>query len=722
MYRLGDSGIFGNRVGDALKSIGEPPAYLDMVVLNQDIERLEVLYRQAGFREASVEATIDTTASQRIEVTFDVEQGPTTFVRKVTYLAAGLDEEQVRRMVAASLLRRKAEEEHASADAFIAGDQRFSEALLHEERRRMLDFLREEGYAAITRDSIRAVVARAAPDSFDIDFLVGTGPRYRVGDIRFNVVGPETDVSVEVDTSADQRAQDGLVTARVAGDRKLKPRFLYEGLQFQPGEWYSQEKVLATKRWLEATGIFSFTRIDPAWERTRNDSIPVLPFQIDAETRERHRMQFETFMLQRSGVLETSDNEIGMGLGVTYENANLLGGGEAFRVNTTGSLTGVQSAQAEISTSLTLPYATAPLKGLASRLDLYDTRTQFSLSFLTARREELLFVIRGRGTARLRFEMQHSPTEVSFVDVFDLSLSNPDVLPGFEDDSVSVIARILNNITDPVRREQAEEDYTVPQINSVLRYTFRSANVNPLRRDVGYSREGSLEIGANLLPYVLDRYVHTPGVVEGRIPGIPLFRGSGSQSELIYRQYIRFSGDIRRYRPISSNAVLAWKAFGGVAQPIGQADLVPLDRRFLSGGASSVRGWELSALGPGVLSSSVDTLESFGGDIKMEASVELRSTMIRNLLAADWILTFFGDAGNVWFGPRNPGNEEGRFRLSSFYRELGVGGGVGIRLAWEYLILRLDLAYRVYDPAREGPFIDNAFRGPRLHFGIGHAF
>ncbi len=45
-----------------------------------------------------------------------------------------------------------------------------------------------------------------------------------------------------------------------------------------------------------------------------------------------------------------------------------------------------------------------------------------------------------------------------------------------------------------------------------------------------------------------------------------------------------------------------------------------------------------------------------------------------------------------------------------------------MRFAWEYLILRLDLAYRVYDPARRGRFLDNAFRGPRLHFGIGHAF
>ena len=96
--------------------------------------------------------------------------------------------------------------------------------------------------------------------------------------------------------------------------------------------------------------------------------------------------------------------------------------------------------------------------------------------------------------------------------------------------------------------------------------------------------------------------------------------------------------------------------------------------------------------------------------------------MLREVLAADWILAFYGDAGNVWFGPRNPGDDLGQFRLSSFYKEIGVGTGFGLRLAWDYLILRLDLAYRVHDPSLSGGFFDNAFKTSRLHFGIGHAF
>jgi outer membrane protein assembly factor BamA len=92
------------------------------------------------------------------------------------------------------------------------------------------------------------------------------------------------------------------------------------------------------------------------------------------------------------------------------------------------------------------------------------------------------------------------------------------------------------------------------------------------------------------------------------------------------------------------------------------------------------------------------------------------------VLAADWILAFFVDAGNVWFGPRNPGDPDGRFRFPSVVRELGVGSGVGLRVAWEYIIIRLDLAFKVHDPIRRGTFLPGRLEHSLIHFGIGHAF
>lgn len=739
IYRLGDT--IGGRVGDALKSSGEPPAYLDSTALANDVERLELFYRQQGFRQAQVQVQAADRAN-RVEVVFRIDPGPPTYVRTVRYEGVShLTDEQQRRLVQESVL----EPQEVDPDrplTFKPEAQRYVESELLEERQRVLTFLRNEGYARVTRDSIRALIYEPVPDSFDVTFRIQTGARYRFGDVHFAVTGPEPEARPRADTLAVEAVSHGRDTPRVTADireeRQLSPALLRRALQFQPGAVYDRSKMLATKRRLEGTGVFTFTNIVPLATDTSTadrDTALYVPHRIEAQTQRRHRIRAETFLVQRSEVVPGAENELGTGVGVTYQNANLLGGGETFRIGTSGSIAAnfdlsfLTSAQAEITTSLTSPYLIRPFNRLDEALNLYGARTRLSLSLLTARRDALSLIIRGRGTARLQLEMQHTPTLTSVVDVFDVSLSNPDTLDGF---SRNFLDKVIGRgdsliITDPVQLAQILEDYTRPQVNSTLRYTLRSATANPLRRERGYSYEGSVEIG-NILPSLLDRFVFSPDTVENSLPGLPFLRGDRS-SRLVYRPYLRFVADLRRYKPLSRGTVLATKFFGGIAHPIGRPDVVPFDRRFYSGGASSVRGWGLRELGPG--SATLDTAATrgagatnvLGGDIKLEGSVELRTTLLRNVLATDWLGVVFVDAGNVWFGPRNPGDSAGRFTFDGFLSDIGVGAGVGIRLSWDYLIVRLDLAYRMYDPLKQNEgFLEDGTATPQLHFGIGHAF
>ena len=742
VYQLGDSGLLGSRIGNALKSGGEPPAYLDSTTVERDVERLQIFYEQQGFREAQVMASVDgTDVPDRVRVVYRIDAGSPTYLRDVTY--DGLEQlslAQKERLADGSGLEL---ERNGAADSlhFHVDGQRYTKPLLLEERQRLLSFLRNEGYARIGRDSIRALVYQPAADSFDVTFRVQTGGAYRFGDLQFRVIGLEEGVETTIDTLEVASAETAsgkapVVTARVEQDRRLRSSLLRRSLQFEPGASYNRDELLATKRRLESTGIFTFTNILPQPDDTvytASGTELFLPHRIELRTRPRHRFRAQTFMLQRSGVLG-GENEIGTGVGLTYENANLLGGGETFRLGTSGSIaadfdsTLFSSAQAEVTTSLTSPYLIRPFSWLDNALNLYDARTRVTLSLLTARRDQLRLNIRGRGSARLQLEMQHTPTITSLVDVFDVSLSNPDTLRGFQRLFLNRVIGTEDSllITDPVQRAQIIEDYTQPQINTALRYTFRSSNTNPLRRERGYSYEASGEIG-NTAPYLLDQFVTTPDTLENSIPGLPFLRRNES-SRLVYRPYVRFVGDLRRYRPLSRGTVLATKLLGGVAHPIGRPDIVPFDRRFYAGGASSVRGWGLRELGPGrsvldTTATSGRTTNVLGGDIKLEGSVELRTTLLRDVLAANWMGAAFVDAGNVWFGPRNPGNRAGRFEFDDFLSEIGVGTGVGIRFVWSYLIVRLDLAYRVHDPVpqQEGLFPDG-LRRPQLHFGIGHAF
>ena len=804
VYQLGDASWMWNRLGRALKAGGEPPARLDSIALRDDVERLRLFYEQRGFRDATVSVRVAPTPQPgRVTVEFRVRPGTPTHIRRVSY--DGLDRlttPQKQRLVRGSVL---AVDQVDPDDplTFTARNQRYEEPVLLEERRRLLTFLRNEGYAAVSRDSIRAIIFRPSPDSFDVTLRVRPGRRYRFGDIAVAVTGPEERTDARTDT-LDVRAdpsggQRPTVIARIQNDQRLGTNVLRRSLQFTPGEVYNRSEVLATKRRLEGTGIFSFTNItsDPlAADTVRLDAdrpdttladttladttvadttAPdlYLPIRIEARTRPRHRIRAETFALQRAVVSTAEEtqsqfdfSELGVGVALTYENLNAFGGAETFSVRTSSSVgtrlgsdsgadldisSPFSSVQFEASTSLTLPYLIRPFDRFERLFDLTNSRTRLSLSFLRARRNDLRLRIQGRGNARLRLEMDHSPSLSSLVDVMEISLSNPDTLRNFQE---RFLDRIFGpdggGIGDPVQQTQIIEDYTQPQVNTAFRYTLRSVTANVLRRKRGHIYEASAEVG-NTLSTLLDRFVFTPRTLEYRLPDFS--SDDTGRDGLLYRPYVRFVTDLRRYHSLGLGTTVAGKVVAGWAHPTAGPNLVPLDRRFFSGGASSVRGWRLRELGPGDAalglratddSTTVRNVNAniLGGDVKLEAGLELRKRMFRNVLGADWVAAGFLDAGNVWFGPRNPGlgsadtttvnpralerlgsDRDGRFRISDFLGEVGVGGGLGLRLEWEYLIVRLDLAWKLHDPA---PLPQDVFSGndadPLLHFGIGHAF
>ncbi len=757
MYRLGESGCcFHRRVANTFMDLGEPPAYFDAAVLEGDIERLRAFYEQEGFRDASVRANIQYVgAGDQINVRFHVSPGEPTYLRHVEF--KGIDylaEEQRLQLLEQSLLQPENINVSDSA-AFASQDQRYSEQRLLEERSRLITYLRNEGYARVSRDSIRVIVYQQPPDSVDVTFRIRPGQRYRFGDIKFAVSGPETNAGTRRDTlltPAEVRSrqiiepagslatESGWVTSEVTDERRLDPEILTTALRFMPGDWYDQSRLLTTKQRLDRAGVFTFSDAIPLWEQTSRSggavdtlasagSVPSattalrLPHLIELRTRPRHRIRLESFIMQRTAVPGIDDrNELGAGVATSYSNANLFGHAEILDLRLSGSISTnlgqggfLPSAQAELSTSLTYPYLIGPFDRLDRGLDLYDARTRLSLSFLTARRQE--FTIRGRSSAQVRLELRHRANLASFVDLLDFNLSDPRL----EEATLDSLRDRLQD--DPFVLGQLLNDYNTPQINNALRYTLRSATVNPLRRNQGYLYEGIVELGGNL-PFLLDRYIFTPAVLEGSLPGLPFFRRDGAGDRLVYHQYVRLLGDIRRYEQIGRNSLLAWRLLGGFAHPIGRSQVVPFDRRFYAGGATSIRGWGLRRLGPGAVGRGPNGSGAFlrSGDIQMEGSVELRTRIIHDLLGADWQLATFTDIGNVWLGPKNPGSDAGRFRLDSFYKQQAVGSGLGLRFVWDYLILRFDLAWKVHSPVPGRPLFPEGLRSPRRHFGIGHVF
>jgi len=200
-------------------------------------------------------------------------------------------------------------------------------------------------------------------------------------------------------------------------------------------------------------------------------------------------------------------------------------------------------------------------------------------------------------------------------------------------------------------------------------------------------------------------------------------------------QWLKFQADFRRYYPLDSKQTLAYRANFGIAQPYGISNgILPYEKYFFAGGGTSIRAWQARRLGPGSYSPRIG--ESGPYDYPVEQPAEMIfETMLeyRRKLFGYFDMALFIDAGNSWVIGVDNSRPGADFRFDRFYKELAVGSGIGLRMDFDFLVIRLDMATKAIDPSQpEGErwVLDNiSFQRPFgvrgqsvLNFGIGYPF
>ena len=88
----------------------------------------------------------------------------------------------------------------------------------------------------------------------------------------------------------------------------------------------------------------------------------------------------------------------------------------------------------------------------------------------------------------------------------------------------------------------------------------------------------------------------------------------------------------------------------------------------------------------------------------------------------------FVDAGNVWTYYPNEFMVNSEFNFNTFYKQIALDAGFGIRLDVSFLLLRLDIAYAMRNPyrdldtGRDWRFGNGDFNNIRFQAGIGYPF
>lgn len=158
--------------------------------------------------------------------------------------------------------------------------------------------------------------------------------------------------------------------------------------------------------------------------------------------------------------------------------------------------------------------------------------------------------------------------------------------------------------------------------------------------------------------------------------------------DIAFEQFARFDGEARYYRDLSPSLRLANRFIGGLGIPYGNSITLPQFKQYFAGGQTGIRAFRARSLGPG---SSVPQPSIFGnssfGDIRLEANTELRIKFTQLFNGA-----LFVDAGNIWtYNFTESYGTEGQFS-KDFYKQLAIGGGIGLRLDLSFLVFRIDLA------------------------------
>ncbi len=197
-------------------------------------------------------------------------------------------------------------------------------------------------------------------------------------------------------------------------------------------------------------------------------------------------------------------------------------------------------------------------------------------------------------------------------------------------------------------------------------------------------------------------YFHlTAGVdIAGNIAG--LFSKKSQDKEtpkqlfgIPYEQYARFDVEIRYYHDFSPTVRLANRFILGYGLPYGNSTQLPSPiKQYFVGGSNSLRAFKARSLGPGGYNADSLTTAIFGnssyGDVKLEANTELRIKFSQLINFAAFI-----DAGNIWIAKYDPNtsfySEESEFS-KNFYKQLAVGGGLGLRFDFSFVKLRFDFA------------------------------
>ena len=635
-------------INRVLRSMGEPPELYDSIQTIQSVQALQAQMQNMGYLRSEVDVEI-VRKGKKLRTLYTLYPGMPYFLRTVSY--------DIQDTVVARLLN-----EIEPSRRVLQKGMVFNADNLDRERSLITQYLVERGYYHFNKDFI-SYRADSIVGSNQIDltlvlhpYLDNNGYRphsvYTIGSINYLSGNPDN--------------------PRIPLRRKVLERNTF----IEEGDVYSAKDLRNTYDRFGRLGIVRYTSIN---FREREDA-PVLDCNITLSTNKSSTISFQPEGTNTAG-------DFGAAATLTFQNRNIFRGSENLSIELRGAYEAIKGLEGygndnfveyRIGSRLTFPRFIAPFLPKSFRRRINAT-SELAANYDLQDRPEFHRRVFSVGWRYKWYDQKHKDRYT--VDLLDL---NYIYMPW---------------ISDTFREEYL--DNTTSR-NSILRYNYE--NLFIMKLGFGYSFNNSrwafksnIETAGNLLNWAA-RALHFHTDEDGRYTFL----------NIAYAQYIRGTFDFTRYINFDYNNQLVFHVGLGLAYPYGNSTILPFEKRYFSGGANSVRGWSVRSLGPGKFVGTDGRIDFINqtGDMKLDLNLEYRAKLFWKFSGA-----LFVDAGNIWTLREYEEQPGGQFELSEFWKQLAASYGLGIRLNFDFFIVRFDMGMKAVNPAYE----DNYNHYPLLH-------
>ena len=468
----------------------------------------------------------------------------------------------------------------------------------------------------------------------------------------------------------------------------IKEKVLRDLSTIHPGDQYSSDIVNQTYSRLSALKVFS--------------SVNVGMNQVDTNLVD---CSISVAQSKLQGIklnLEGSTNSSGL-LGISpqasYYHKNIFKGGEWLNLSFMGNFQfkineAVRSNEFGVSAGLSFPkFFPLPYRYFTGAVPRTDVNITYNYQDRPEYTRNIISTSYGyNGNAGRRFFYQAYPLQLNIVRLFNL---NPDFY------------KTLAN--DPFLRYAYQDHFDLGS-GMTLYYT---TNTESIPKETFFYTRFQFDIAGNMLS------IFNPLMKKDA-------NGAGMIWNTPYSQFVRSELTIAKTWIFgrNNNQSVATRIMAGAGYAYGNSTALPFEKHFYAGGANSLRGWQARTVGPGL--SQMDNsfvIPNQTGDMKLEANIEYRFNMFWKFAGA-----LFADAGNIWMlkGDGTVSGKEAMISSDTFAQSIAANWGVGLRLNFGFMLLRLDMGMKVHDPAREFKWVgpDQWLKkdGYALHFGVGYPF